>query len=117
MKLKDLIEQFPNKLHVEVKTGDLKLKDIIFSFKELVKVRLVFVKDEDGHLIMDNDREPITGTLEEMYHNKEADVFNMDVKHVANLIYYDGFFGEECRYLTFFLEDRGKQLKDDKKER
>jgi hypothetical protein len=103
---------------VEIKTGVgrtmkmrsvLKLKDIIYLFNKFEKAKFVFVKSENGNLTTDKSREPITGTLEDIYHDKDIKAPNMYVRHVAFLNYYDSFSEEGNQYLTFFLEDKDEQ--------
>lgn len=100
-----------------MRTNNLKLKDIIYLFNKFEKAKFVFVKSENGTLVTDKSKESITGTLEDIYHDKDIDAPNMCVKHVAYLNYYDGFFKEWCQYFTFFLEDKDYELEKNKKER
>lgn len=118
MKLKDLINNFHSKQKVKIKTGvgrtmkmknNLKLKDIIYLFNKFEKAKFVFVKYENGNLTTNKCRESVTGTLEDIYHNKDIKAPNMYVKHVAFLNYYDGLLEEDNQYLTFFLEDKNEQ--------
>lgn len=115
MKLKDLFNKFPSKQKMEIKTGVgrtmkmrsvLKLKDIIYLFNKFEKAKFVFVKNENGNLNIDKNKESIAGTLEDIYHNKDIKAPNMYVRHVAFLNYWDVFSQEDNQYLTFFLEDK-----------
>jgi hypothetical protein len=90
-----------------------KLKDIIYLFNKFENAKFVFVKEDNGTLVTDKSREPIIGTLEDIYHNKNIDTPNMYVRHIASLTYYDEFSEEE--YLTFFLEDKDEELEKDKR--
>lgn len=96
---------------------NLKLKDIIFLFNKFEKAKFVFVKSENGNLNIDKSKESITGTLEDIYHDKDIKAPNLYIKHVAYLNYYDVFSQEDNLYLTFFLEDRDQKLEKDEKER
>lgn len=116
MKLKDLFNKLHSKHKVEIKTGvgrtmkmranNLKLKDIIYLFNKFEKAKFVFVKYENGNLTTNKCRASITGTLEDIYHNKDIKAPNMCVKHVAYLNYYDSLSEEDNQYLTFFLKDK-----------
>jgi hypothetical protein len=46
-----------------------KLKDIIYLFNKFENAKFVFVKEDNGTLVTDKSREPIIGTLEDIYHN------------------------------------------------
>jgi hypothetical protein len=127
IKLKVLFNKFHSKQKVEIKTGvgrtmkmranKLKLKDIIFLFNKFEKAKFVFVKNENGNLNIDKNKESITGTLEDIYYDKDIDAPNMYVKHVSFLNYYDVLSQEDNQYLTFFLEDKNEKIEKNKKEK
>jgi hypothetical protein len=94
-----------------MKRDNLKLKDIIFLFNKFEKAKFVFVKYENGNLNIDKSRESITGTLEDIYHDKNVKAPNLYVKHVAFLNYYDVLSQEDNLYLTFFLEDKRRRAR------
>lgn len=112
-----IVSRLVKRKEIQRMRNNLKLKDIIYLFNKFEKAKFVFVKNENGNLAIDKNRESIIGTLEDIYYSKNIKAPNMYVRHVAFLNYWDVSSQGDNQYLTFFLEDKDEQSEKDKKEK